>query len=75
MRSFDGMCRMIQANLGIGVLPAGAIAQYVKSMGIRTIPLDEDWASRKINLCARDFEELPATARRLVQHLSLHTDS
>jgi DNA-binding transcriptional LysR family regulator len=70
VQSFDGMCRMIQANLGIGILPAGAIASHVKSMGIRSIPLDEDWASRELRICVRELKALPVTARQLVQHLS-----
>jgi DNA-binding transcriptional LysR family regulator len=74
VRSFDGMCRMIQANLGIGILPAGAIAPYVKSMGIRTVPLEEDWASRDLRICVRDPKALPAAARQLVQHLSRGAD-
>ena len=69
VRSFDGMCRMIQANLGIGILPAGAIAPHVKSMGIRSIALDEDWASRELRICVRELKALPVTVRQLVQHL------
>lgn len=70
VRSFDGMCRMIQANLGIGILPAGAVVQHVKSMGIRTIVLEDSWASRKLYVCVREVAALPVTARQLVQHLS-----
>jgi DNA-binding transcriptional LysR family regulator len=75
VRSFDGMCRMIQANLGIGILPAGAIAPQLKSMGIRTVALTEDWASRKLYVCVRELDSLPVTARQLVRHLSRPTGS
>ena len=75
VRSFDGMCRMIQANLGIGILPAGAIVQHVKSMGIRTLALEEHWASRKLHTCVRELAALSVTARRLVHHLSQPTGS
>jgi DNA-binding transcriptional LysR family regulator len=74
VRSFDGMCRMIQANLGIGILPTGAIAPYVKSMGIRTVALEEDWAVRDLRICVREVRALPAAARQLVQHLSRGAD-
>jgi DNA-binding transcriptional LysR family regulator len=70
VRSFDGMCRMIQANLGIGILPIGAIASHIKSMAIRPIALEEEWASRDLQICLRELDALPVTARHLVQHLS-----
>ena len=70
VRSFDGMCRMIQANLGVGILPAAAIAPHVKSMGIRSIPLDEDWASRELRICVRELKALPVAVRQLVKHLA-----
>jgi DNA-binding transcriptional LysR family regulator len=70
VRSFDGMCRMIQANLGIGILPIGAIASHIKSMAIRPIALEEEWASRDLQICLRELDALPITARHLVQHLS-----
>jgi DNA-binding transcriptional LysR family regulator len=70
VRSFDGICRMIRANLGVGILPALAIEPEVRSIGLRGIPLDEGWALRHLQLCVREFDSLPAIARELVQHLS-----
>jgi DNA-binding transcriptional LysR family regulator len=70
VRSFDGMCRMIQANMGIGVLPASAVAPHSKSMGVRAIPLKEAWAVRELKICVREFEALPVIVRELVRRLS-----
>ncbi|HTN65312.1 MAG TPA: LysR family transcriptional regulator, partial [Burkholderiaceae bacterium] len=70
VRSFDCMCRMIQANIGIGILPASAVAPHAKSMGLKAIPLKESWAARELKICVREFEALPVIARELVEHLS-----
>ncbi|OYD83606.1 LysR family transcriptional regulator [Azospirillum brasilense] len=70
VRSFDGMCRMIEANLGIGILPAMAIEHQIASGRIRAVPLDEPWATRRLFLCMRELASLPVSARQLVQHLS-----
>lgn len=43
VRSFDAMCLMVRANLGIGVLPVAAL----RSMGagsLRVVHLQEAWA-------------------------------
>jgi len=70
VQSFDGMCRMIEENLGIGILPAMAIEHQIASGRIRAIPLDEAWATRRLFLCMRELASLPISARQLVQHLT-----
>jgi DNA-binding transcriptional LysR family regulator len=70
VRSFDGMCRMIEENLGIGILPVMAIEHQLMSGNLRAIPLAEEWAKRRLFLCVRELAALPVSARQLVQHLS-----
>ncbi|GEO43456.1 LysR family transcriptional regulator [Skermanella aerolata] len=70
VRSFDGMCRMIEENLGIGILPVMAIEHQLMSGKLRAIPLAEEWAERRLFLCVRELAALPVSARQLIQHLS-----
>lgn len=70
LRSFDCMCRMIQVNLGIGILPSLYVMPNLKSMKLSAVALDEPWAERKLALCVRDMDSLPVFARKLVEHLS-----
>lgn len=70
VRSFDGMCRMIEENLGIGILPSMAIEHQIAAGRIHAIPLAESWATRRLFLCVRDLASLPGSARQLVQHLA-----
>jgi len=70
VRSFDAMCQMVAAGLGIAVLPEAAVRPHLRSMGLRRIRLDEDWAERELLLCARDLNALPRPARLLVHHLT-----
>ncbi|MBS0455492.1 MAG: LysR family transcriptional regulator [Proteobacteria bacterium] len=72
----DAMCRMIENGLGIGVMPLrafelmkGGIASRLKS-----IALNDAWATRQIQLVARDFSTLPVAARTLVSHLRANAD-
>lgn len=74
VRSFDGMCRMIEENLGIGILPAMAIEHQIASGRIHAVPLDEPWATRRLFLCVRELASLPIIARQLVQHLTAAVD-
>ena len=69
VNSFDALCLMVEAGLGIGIVPKGAAKPYFKGLRIRSIILDEPWANRELKLCVRSLEALPAAARLLVEHL------
>ena len=65
----DAMCRMIHNGLGVGLMPRRAF-ELMHGVGELTcVPLTDAWATRQIDLVARDFSTLPVTARLLVQHL------
>lgn len=69
VRSFDAMCLMVTAGLGIAVLPDAAAEPHLRSMGLHRIRLSEDWARRELLICARDLKALRKPARLLVDHL------
>lgn len=70
VRSFDAMCLMVAAGLGIAVLPDAAASPHLRSMGLHKISLSEDWAHRELLICARDLSALRKPARLLVDHLT-----
>ncbi len=68
--SFEGVRRMVEAGLGVAILPEISAAPYAASMAIAVRPLAEPWAVRPLALCLRrDLEALPAAARLLAAHL------
>ena len=70
VRSFEGICRMIAQNMGVGVLPELAVASHLRSLALATVALDEDWAYRDLVLGVRDPDSLSVLARQMVQHLT-----
>ena len=67
--SYDAMCLMVNAGLGVGVMPRGSAALYQGQLAVRTITLDEPWAQRQLALCVRSEESLSSVTRLLVDHL------
>jgi DNA-binding transcriptional LysR family regulator len=67
--SFDAMCRMIEANVGIGVLAESAARRHQRSSGIHVIRLEDSWAVQPLQVCVRDLPTLPSFARQLVELL------
>ncbi len=69
LKGFDVVARMIQAGLGIGILPEVVARNFSRSMKLRIVPLTDPWAKRRMWVCVKDMAALPASARQLVEHL------
>jgi DNA-binding transcriptional LysR family regulator len=67
--NFDALCRMIEANVGIGILPESAARRHGRTLAIKIIPLSDEWAARNQQICLRDFNLLPKFAKDLVNIL------
>jgi len=68
--TFESMCRMIEANVGIGIAPISSVGRYIHSMNIRYIRLADSWAIREHILVTQHLEALPVLVRNLAQHLA-----
>ncbi|GAA0489534.1 LysR substrate-binding domain-containing protein [Pigmentiphaga daeguensis] len=69
VRSFDAICRMVSTGMGVGILPRLAAAPHAKSMHLKLVALEDDWARRSLLLGVRAPDALAAPARLLVSHL------
>jgi DNA-binding transcriptional LysR family regulator len=67
--SFDAVCRMVAADLGIAVGPQGMLRAVALS-GLVEVRLDEPWAKRRLMVAVRDLGSLSAAARFMVKHLA-----
>jgi DNA-binding transcriptional LysR family regulator len=70
LKGFDVVARMIQAGLGVGVLPEAVARNFTGSMKLRLVPLSDDWARRRMWICVKDHATLTASARSLAEHLA-----
>lgn len=64
--NFEAACRMIEASVGVSVLPESAARRHAQTMAIRIVPLVDDWSLRAMQICMRSMESLPPFARDLV---------
>jgi DNA-binding transcriptional LysR family regulator len=69
VRSFDAMCQMVAAGMGVAVLPEAAIQPHLQSMHLRRIVLTDDWVHRQLLIGVRDAGTVPRPARLLIDHL------
>ena len=69
VRSFEAVCRMVGAGVGIGLVPRSAVPRAGLSEPPVVVALDEAWAQRDLQVCVRQGVELSGFASSLVQHL------
>jgi molybdate transport repressor ModE-like protein len=69
LRSFDAVCRMVECNVGIGIVPDTTAHRVSRSMAIAVVALTDAWALRDLTICVRRLRDLPPFARGLVEHL------
>jgi len=67
--SFDAVMRMVEAGLGVGILPDGVVSKRRPGANIIAIPLTDDWARRDLLAGVREEKSLPVAARRLLHRL------
>lgn len=64
--NFETFCRMVEAQVGIGVMPYSAASRLGQLHRFAIIDLNDLWSLRRLHLCARRFDRLPGYARQLV---------
>ena len=67
--SFDGICRMIEAGLGIGILPLAAVRSELLGARLRAIPLTDEWATRTLFVGISKETRLAPEAANLFEYL------
>jgi DNA-binding transcriptional LysR family regulator len=72
LRSFDAICRLVECNVGVGIVPETTAKRTAKASAITAIQLNDSWALRDLTICVRDEDALPPYARQLVDHLRAH---
>ncbi|HEV2557818.1 MAG TPA: LysR family transcriptional regulator [Microvirga sp.] len=69
LRSFEGVCRMVEAGVGLGIVPETTASRAARTMAIALVDLKDPWALRELTICIRNLDGLAPSARQLVEHL------
>lgn len=69
VRGFDAIAQLVEAGLGVAVLPAVVAQRFARIFAVQPLVLDEPWAQRAYLLAVRTQEVLPAVVQRFVDAL------
>lgn len=67
--SFEALCLMVEAGLGVGIMPQKPFQLYQRSLKISGVKLKEPWAHRQLGVCVRSYGDLAVASKLLVDHL------
>jgi len=69
VRGFDAIAQLVEAGLGVAVLPAVVARRFARIFAVTPLALQEDWARRPYLLAVRTQDVLPAVLQRFVDAL------
>src|SRR3546814_41521 len=67
--NFETRCKMIREGLGVGIVPEMIARNYLTSMGLVLLRLDDEWASRSFFACVHNPEECDNIVLSLLRFL------
>ena len=68
--SFESICLLVEAGVGIGIIPRSSAMRHARTMKLKIVPLSDDWARRETKIVNRAHAPLPKLAEELVRHLA-----
>jgi DNA-binding transcriptional LysR family regulator len=74
VRSFEAVCRAVEARLGIGILPLAAARSFAPAMHLKVRPLSDAWALRRMQLVTRAQPPRATPLGTLLAHLQACAD-
>jgi DNA-binding transcriptional LysR family regulator len=69
VRGFDAIAQLVEAGLGVAVMPAAVAQRFAQLFKIQVLKLAEPWAERDYLLAVRQQDTLPAVVQRFVDAL------
>lgn len=70
VNGFETVSTMVEAKMGVGLVPEGCAERYVAGGRLVALKLDEAWATRQWTICVQDTQTLPPPVRLLLKHLT-----
>lgn len=74
LSSFDAVCRMVAAGVGIGVVPEMSARRNAAELPLVQVELTDPWRVRERYVLVREGEALPAYAQALIDTLIAFQD-
>lgn len=72
--NFDATCRMVEAGLGLAILPLASVQNRARAGQLACVRLSDDWARRQLTIAVRGDGEPRRGLLAFVEHLVARAD-
>lgn len=69
IKTFDAISRIVEAGVGVAVIPDIAARRCAQTMKIKAVRMSDPWANRRLSIVTRARHVWPKAAQQLVDHL------
>ncbi|WP_230625554.1 LysR family transcriptional regulator [Cupriavidus necator] len=69
VRSFEAMCCMAEAGVGVALVPESAALRHQEQMKLCVVPVQESWAVRQRSIVVRELNALSLAGRSLIEDI------
>ena len=69
MKTFEGMCEMVQHGVGIAILPKTMATRLQRRYAYKKLALTDGWAQRQLCVCYQNWGLLSSPMQSLLMHL------
>lgn len=66
VQDFESLVRMVEAGIGVGVIPESAARRHARNLKIRLVALEDDWCIRQRYVIVRQTRQLAQYVRDFV---------
>ncbi|MDY0271210.1 MAG: LysR family transcriptional regulator [Advenella sp.] len=67
--SFETVCRMVDAKIGLAIVPIECARNYSKPERLHIVRISNEWANRERFICRRGGRDIPAFAEKFIEHV------
>ena len=69
VHSFEAVCRMVGAGVGVAIVPRGCVRRYSEPETLNILKIEDPWAQRERLLCRQRGRDLPRFAESFIEHV------
>jgi DNA-binding transcriptional LysR family regulator len=67
--SYYAALRLLRGSQAVAILPIEAARHHASELGLKVVPLSDDWAQQQFVICVHSADTLSMPARKLLAHL------
>lgn len=75
LKTFESVCQLVCHGVGVGIVPEQTAKRFRRKFGFGVVRLHDSWATRQLNLCYKESEQLSPAMCSLLRYLEANSNT